>query len=138
MTVVLRVLTAAALVANAVIHLRIAEDYTAVGDRPLSLGDQFYAQSAVAVLLALALLVRPHALVWLAAVGFSAVSLLAVVVSRYTPIPVYGFDGGWQEAWTDDARRAAAVEAVAIVLALVGLYRSRGDLARLRLRRRSA
>src|SRR5687768_14832408 len=134
MTVVLRVLAALALALNAAIHLKLADDYTAIGTRPLSLGDQFYAQSAVAIVLALALLIRPHVLVWLATAAFSAVSLAALVVSRYTPIPVPGWDGGWQEAWTDDARFAATVETVALVVALAGVVRGRGQLAGLRRR----
>ena len=130
----IRILAALALALNAAVHLKLADDYTAVGSRPLSLGDQFYAQSAVAVVLALALLIRPHVLVWLATAAFSAVSLAALVVSRYTPIPVPGLDGGWQEAWTDDARFAATVETIALVLALVGVVRGRGQLAALRRR----
>lgn len=113
---VLRVLTAVALVGVAVVHLRIASDYVGLGSRPLSLGDQFYAQSAAALALAVALLVRPHRLVWLATVLFSLASLGALVYSRYKCLPVPGFDGCFQETWEADGAKPALVFEVATLV----------------------
>jgi hypothetical protein len=128
-TLPLRIATAAALGVVAFAHLDVADTYTAIGDRPLSLGDQFYAQSAVAIALGvvlLALAARPlprlDALVWAATAAFGAVSLGALVYSRYNTIPVPGFEGGFSETW--EAPRAvlsAWSEGVVIVLALLGL-----------------
>ena len=90
--------TAAALLGVAAVHLAIAGDYTGIGKHPLSLGDQFYVQSVVAIVLGLVLLVRPHLLVWLATAGFAAGSLAVLVYSRYKTIPVLraSHPGSWR------------------------------------------
>ena len=95
-----RILTGVALVGIAVVHLKIAGNYTSVGTHPLALSDQFYAQAAIAFVLTAALLIRPHLLVWLAAAGFAAGSLAVLVYSRYKTIPIYGFPSGFQESWS--------------------------------------
>ena len=120
---ILRVLTGAALVGIAVVHLRIASNYEGLGTRPLSLPDQFYAQATVAFLLTIALLVRPHLLVWLATIGFAVGSLGVIVYSRYKCLPIYGFDGCFQETWAvEGAKPAASFEGAAIGLASIGAY----------------
>ena len=121
MRILLRLLTAAALVGVAVVHLRIAHTYAPLGKHPLSLGDQFYAQAVVGLLLALAVLVRPHLLVWAACAAFALGSLAVLVYSRYRALPVYGFPGGFQETWdVSGAKPAAAFESAALLLSLVG------------------
>jgi hypothetical protein len=126
--VILRLVTALSLLGVAVVHLVIAGDYTAIGSRPLSLGDQFYAQSATAVVLAGLLLVRPHQLVWLASTGFAAASLAILVYSRYKTIPVPGFPPGFMETWDSrGAKPAAAFEAVALLLSAVGTRQARSS-----------
>ncbi len=120
-SVILRVLAAAALVGIAVVHLKIAGNYADLGKHPLSLGDQFYAQSVAGIVLAIAVLVRPHLLVWLAAAGFAVASLAVLVYSRKHTIPVYGFPGGFQETWdASGAKPAAYFETAALVLTGVG------------------
>ena len=125
-SLILRILTGAALVGVAVVHLKIAGTYTAVGKHPLALSDQFYLQAAMAFVLTAALLIRPHLLVWLAAAGFAAGSLAVLVYSRYKTIPIYGFPPGFQESWSvEGAKPAAYFEGAALVLAGVGALRSR-------------
>ena len=120
-SVVLRTLAALALVGVAVVHLDIAGDYEPLGKHPLSLGDQFYAQGVIAILLAIALLVKPHFVVWLAALGFAVGSLAVLVYSRYKSIPIYGLPGGFSETWdAKGAKLAAGFESAAVVLTLVG------------------
>ncbi len=129
----LTLLTAAGLVAIAVIHLRIAKNYIDLGSKPLSLGDQFYAQAAGGIALALGLLValaRPlgrwEPLLWVSAVGFGVVSLAFLVYSRYHAIPVPGLPGGFQESWQASGAKAAAVaESLTILLGLGGLVEVR-------------
>ena len=121
MKIAVRLLTALALVGVAVVHLRIAHSYTAVGDHPLALGDQFYAQSVIALLLAVAVLVRPAGLVWVACALFATGSLAVLVYSRYHSLPVPGFPGGFQESWdVEGAKQAAAFESAALLLSLIG------------------
>lgn len=118
---VVRVLAALALVGVAVVHLAIAGDYVELGKHPISLGDQFYAQSVAAIVLAIALLVKPHLLVWLAAAGFAASSLAVLVYSRYKTIPVYGLPNGFIETWdARGAKPAAYFEGAALLLTMVG------------------
>jgi hypothetical protein len=124
-SVILRVLTAAALVGVAVVHLRIAGNYKGLGSHPLALSDQFYAQAVVAFVLAVALLVKPHALVWLATAGFAVASLAVLIYSRYKCLPINGFDGCFQESWSvQGAKPAAWFEAATLALTSAGLATS--------------
>ena len=117
----LRVLTALALVGVAVVHLSIAKSYTDIGKHPLALSDQFYVQAASAILIGIALIVRPHLLVWLASLGFAFVSLAVLVYSRKHTIPIYGFPPGFIESWdVKGAKPAAYFETAALVLSLIG------------------
>ena len=121
MNLLLRVLTSLALIGVAVVHLRIVGNYEGLGSHPLALSDQFYAQSAMAFVLALALLLRPHLLVWLATTGFAAGALAVLVYSRYRCLPIYGFDGCFQETWAVEGATAAAwFEGAALVLSTAG------------------
>jgi hypothetical protein len=125
-SLIVRVLTALALLGVAIVHLDIAGNYDGVGKHPLSLSDQFYAQSVIAILLAVALLVKPHLLVWLAAIGFAVGSLAVLVYSRYNTLPIYGFPPGFQETWmAKGAKQAAVFESAAIILAGAGAALSR-------------
>jgi hypothetical protein len=130
-SVALRTLTSAALAGFAILHLKIAGQYRGIGSHPLSLGDQFYLQAAVAFLLAAALWVRPTRLVWFASAAFAAGSLAVLVYSRYRTIPVYGFPGGFQEGWdVADAKPVAWLEGIALALSLAAVVRPPGGLSR--------
>lgn len=121
-SLLLRVLTALALLGVAVVHLDIAGNYTSVGKHPLALSDQFYVEAASAILLAAALLIRPHLLVWLATVGFLIGALGVLVYSRYRTIPIYGFPPGFMESWSvKGAKPAAWFEGAGLVLSLIGV-----------------
>lgn len=125
----LRVLTAVALLGVVAVHLRIAGNYSGLGRHPLALSDQFYAQAGLAFMLAAALLLRPHLLVWLATAAFAAGSLAVLVYSRYRALPVYGFDGHFQESWAVEGAKAAAWwEALSLGLALAGAGLSRARM----------
>jgi hypothetical protein len=120
-SLLLRVLTGAALLVVAGVHVAIAPDYSGIGKHPFALGDQFYVQSVIAVVLTIALFVRPHLLVWLATAGFAAGSLAVLVYSRYKTIPIPGFPPGFMETWdARGARLSAWAEGAALVLATVG------------------
>lgn len=121
MKIALRVLTAVALIGVAVVHLRIAHNYTSIGTHPLAISDQFYAQAALAFLLSAAVLVRPAALVWAGCALFAIGSLAVLVYSRSHGLPVYGFPGGFQESWAvEGAKLAAWFEGSALGLSLLG------------------
>jgi hypothetical protein len=118
---VLRALTALALLGIAVVHLDIAKNYTSVGTHPLALSDQFYAQAAMAVVLAIAVVGWPRSIVWAGSALFAAGSLAVLVYSRYRTIPIHGFPGGFQETWSaKGAKLAAGFELAALALAGAG------------------
>jgi len=118
----LRILTALALIGVAVVHLSIAGDYKGVGKHPLALTDQFYAQSAIAILLALAVIAAPRQAVWAASAVFGLGSLAVLVYSRNKALPVYGFPPGFMETWAAKGAKLAAVfEGITIALSFVGL-----------------
>ena len=96
----LRILTALGLLGIAVVHLDIASSYAGIGSHPLSLSDQFYAQGAAAIALAVAVVAWPHRLVSMAIVGFAVASLAGLIYSRYRCLPLYGFHGCFQETWS--------------------------------------
>ncbi len=122
MKLALRILAALALVGVAVVHLKIAGNYKGVGKDPLSLPDQFYAQSVIALLLAVALVVAPRQAVWGATALFGLGSLGVLVYSRYKTIPIYGFPPGFQENWhAEGAKLAAVFEGAVLALSFVGL-----------------
>jgi hypothetical protein len=125
-TLVLRILAGIGLIGIAAVHLDIAKDYKGLGKHPLALTDQFYAQSAMAIVLILALAVRPHFLVWAATALFAVGSLAVLVYSRYNTIPIYGFDPGFMESWSaKGAKLAAASEALTILAAGAGAFLSK-------------
>ena len=120
-SLLLRVLTGVALLVVAGVHIAIAGTYSGIGKHPFALGDQFYIQSVIAVVLTVALLVRPHLLVWLATAGFAAGSLAVLVYSRYKTIPVPGFPPGFMETWDARGAKLAAIsEGAALVLSTIG------------------
>lgn len=120
-SLILRLLAAAALAGIAVVHLRIAGNYQGLGKHPLALNDQFYAQGTAAIAIAVTLLVKPHLLVWLAALGFTVASFAGLIYSRYKCLPIYGFDGCFQESWTvEGAKPAAWFESASLVLTTAG------------------
>lgn len=130
MTVIsgVRVLLALSLAVVAVVHLKISPNYADIGS-PLSLRGQFVLQGIGGLVLAAAVLVplvrslgRLDPLVWLASLGYGVVSLGPLVYSRYEPLPIPGFPGGFQESWeVEGAVLSAVSESAVIVLALVGL-----------------
>jgi hypothetical protein len=85
----LQVLTAGALAVSAYLHVDLAQGYRLIGEQ-VTMGDLFLAQAAVAVLAALALLVRPTPLTWTfaALIGFG--SLTALVLTVYVAVPAIG------------------------------------------------
>lgn len=135
-----RVVAVAALAVVAGVHLHLAPGYTLVGDQ-VTQGDLFRVQAVLALAVALALLVRPARLVWLAAAGVGLASLLAVVVTVYVAVPaVPPFPRIYEPIWYGEKVVAAVAAAVALAAALAGLAREgrSGRLAKARRPTRAA
>lgn len=118
---------AACLVVVAVVHVKLAlaDGYTSIGTRPFSLGDQFLAQSAAAVVLAALLLLRPRPLVWWGVAVLSALSILGLLLSRTVGIPLPGLPVPFVESWLPSAVLSLVVEVVALICAVLALLHLR-------------
>jgi hypothetical protein len=140
--IALIVIAVAGLAVDAYVHLDLASSYDPVKTGTLSQGDLFRAQSAVAILAALLLLVRPRR--WTAAIAavVAGSALAAVLLYRYVDIGQIGpipsmYEASWYTEKTISAiaEAAAFVAAVALLLipwrrsaeTVVGTHRRRAD-----------
>lgn len=124
---VLRVVIAAALVVDAVVHLRLAAGYQQSAPGGIGAGTIFRIEAAAAVAVAAWLLWRGSRAAFLAAffVGLSAV--VAVVLYRYVDVPALGpLPAMYEPVWFFEKSLSAGAEAFAAVAALVALVRRAG------------
>lgn len=119
----LAVATAALLAIDAYVHFNDAGLYDIGTGAAITQGSLFRAQASIAVVIAIALLVRPHWLVWtiallVAASAATAVYLYTFVdVGRLGPVPDM-----YEPTWALPGKRLSAVaETVAAGLSAVGL-----------------
>ena len=125
--VALRLLGAGALAISSYVHLHLANLYSTLGNT-ITQGDLFYAQGALAALVALAVLVTGHRYAWLAVALVGLASFAAVMVYRYVNVGAIGpipnmYEPAWQPS--PDKALSAVAEAAAFVIAAVALLRAR-------------
>jgi hypothetical protein len=121
---VLRLGGAAALAISSYVHLHGAHFYSSLGDT-ITQADLFYAQGAVAALVALWVLVTGNRWAWVAVALVGAASFAAVMVYRYVDVGAIGpipnmYEPSWQ---TNEKLLSAYAEAAAVVAAVVALLR---------------
>lgn len=122
---VLRLLTAGALGASAYLHLALAQGPLAGGGQ-VTVAGLFLAQAVVAMLVALAVLLRPSRAVWVLAAVVALGSLAALLLSVYVRIPAMGpFPALYEPSWYPDKVFAAGAAALATITALGGLLAGR-------------
>ncbi len=124
LALVLRLLVAVGLVVDAVVHLRLASNYQLAQPGGIGQGNMFRIEAVVALLTALYVLVRGSraAFVVAAVVGLSA--LVAVVLYRYVNVPAIGpIPTMYEPIWSTQKALSAVGEALAGILALVGVAR---------------
>jgi hypothetical protein len=119
---VFSVVTAALLVVDAVVHLRLAADRDAIGGA-LSEGSLFRIEAAAALLAALIVLVLPRRRVAYAAALLVAASAFgAVVLYRYVNVGAIGpLPNMYEPIWYGEKTLSAVAELVAVVSAAGGL-----------------
>lgn len=129
----LAVATAALLAVDAYVHLDDASFYDAVRTSVLSEGTLFRVQAAAAIVVAIALLVRPHPVVWTLAALVAASAAGAVLLYTYVDVGALGpLPDMYEPTWDLPGKRASAIaEAAATLLAIAGL------VVAVRLRRRA-
>jgi hypothetical protein len=115
---ILRVLTAAGLVVDAIVHLRLAGDYDRVGEQ-ITVGTLFRVESAVAVVAAIAVLVSCH---WLASLSAGIVAASAVgglLLSVYWQVGAIGpFPDLYEPIWFAEKKLALLAESTSALAAL--------------------
>jgi hypothetical protein len=119
----LRVLTAAALIFDAVIHLRDARFYDANTTALLSQGQLFRVQAGVAIVVAVAILAWPRRLVWAIAFLVAASAVGAVVLYTYVNVgSLAGLPNMYEPSWGPPGKALSAfAEGAGALLALGGL-----------------
>jgi hypothetical protein len=119
----LRVLTAAALITDAVVHLRDARFYDASTTALLSQGQLFRVQAGVAIVVAVAILAWPRRLVWAIAFLVAASAVGAVVLYTYVNVgSLAGLPNMYEPSWGPPGKALSAIaEGAGALLALGGL-----------------
>ena len=122
--VVFSVVTAAGLVVDAVIHLRLAADRDGIGST-LSEGNVFRIEGAVALLAAVLVIVLPRRrLGYGIAFVVAASAFGAVVLYRYVNVGALGpLPNMYEPIWYHDKSVSAIAELVAAVIAAAALVR---------------
>ncbi len=118
----LGVATAVLLAIDAYVHLHDAHFYDAVTTSTLSQGTLFRAQAAAAVVVGIALLVRPHPVVWAVAVLVAASAVGAVLLYTYVDVGALGpLPDMYEPTWAAAGKPASAVaEGLGTLLAIIG------------------
>lgn len=118
--IVLRLLVALGLVVDAVVHLRLAPGYQAAAPGGIGEGTLFRIEAGVAIVVALAVLVRPGRVVSALAFLVAAGGLGAVLLYRYVHVPAIGpLPSMYEPVWFGEKTLSAVAEAVAAVAALL-------------------
>lgn len=124
--VALRVMTAAGLLVDAVIHLYLASSYQEAAPGGIGEGNLFRTQAVAALLLAVLVLARGSRMAYLASAIVAAAALGAVLIYRYVDLPALGpLPPMYEPLWFPTKAATAVAEAVALTGALIGLSRPR-------------
>jgi len=122
----LAVLTAIGLAYDAKVHLHLASGYDAVGST-ITQGALFRIEAVVAIVVALAVLLSDHRLVWAAAGLTGLAGVGAVVLYRYVDVGAIGpVPNMYEPIWYGEKTWSAVAEGAVAALWLVreGLRRS--------------
>ena len=118
----LAVATAVLLGIDAYVHLHDAHFYDSAASSNISEGNLFRAQAILAVVVAVALLVRPHPVVWGVAVLVTASAVGAVLLYTYVDVGALGpLPNLYEPTWALPGKLASAVaEGLGTLLAITG------------------
>ena len=118
----LAVATAVLLAIDAYVHFHDAHFYDSAATSSLSEGSLFRAQAIAAVVVGIALLVRPHPVVWAVAVLVTASAVGAVLLYTYVDVGSLGpLPDLYEPTWSVPGKRASAVaEGLGTLLAVIG------------------
>lgn len=124
--VALRVVTAAGLLIDAVIHLYLASGYQEAAPGGIGEGNLFRAQAIAALLVAVLVVARGSRATYIAAAVVAAAALGAVLTYRYVNLPALGpLPSMYEPLWFPSKAATAVAEALALAASLVALSRAR-------------
>lgn len=124
--IALRLLVTAALVTDAVVHIRLAPGYQLANPGGIGQGNLFYLEAGAAILVALYVLVRGSRLAFFAALLVAGSALAAVLLSRYVDLPAIGpIPAMYEPIWFFEKTLSAVAEGLGALLAIVGLAAGR-------------
>ncbi len=131
--ILLRLLIAAALGIDAVVHLDLASGYQLGAPGGIGEGNLFRIEAAVAILVGLYVLIRGNRPAYAAAVVVAGSAFIAVLLYRYVDIPAIGpLPSMYEPVWFFEKTLSAAAEGLGAVLAAVGYVRQRSSARRRR------
>ncbi|MDO5740816.1 MAG: hypothetical protein Q4P07_11800 [Ornithinimicrobium sp.] len=118
MNVAFRLLVAAALVVDAVVHVHLAANYQLAAPGGIGAGNIFRIQAAIAVLAAIYVLARGSRRAFIVAGLVTVSAFAAVMVYRYIDIPAIGpIPAMYEPIWFAEKTLSAVAEAAGTVLA---------------------
>jgi hypothetical protein len=124
--IITRLVTAAALAVDAVVHLQLASDYQLSAPAGIGQGNLFRIEAVVAVLAAIWVLARGSRAAYGVAFLVGASALAAVLLYRYVDVSAIGpIPSMYEPLWFFKKSLTAVAEAVATAAALVGFLRAR-------------
>ena len=122
MDMALRLLVAAALAVDAVVHLQLAPNFQIAVPAGIGQGNLFRIEAAAAILAGLYVLVRGSWRAYAAAVIVAGGGVIMVLLYLYVDVPAFGpFPAMYEPVWYFQKSLSAAAEAAGAVLAGVGL-----------------
>lgn len=118
-SLVVRSLVALGLAVDGAIHLRLASGYQLAAPGGIGEGTLFRLQAVLAIVVALAVLVRGGRLLFVVAFLVAGAALGAVLLYRYVDVPALGpFPSMYEPVWFPEKTLSAVAEALAAIGAL--------------------
>ncbi|MEO8220565.1 MAG: hypothetical protein ABI563_07250 [Specibacter sp.] len=119
---VLRVLAAAALAVDAIVHARLAPGYQLAAPGGIGEGNLFFAEAAVAAAVGVYVLIRGSRPAWILALLTAGGGLAVLLLYRYFDVPAFGpFPAMYEPVWFFDKTLTALSQGLVILLAVVAL-----------------
>lgn len=113
-------LLAVALLIDAVIHLHLAHRYQLAAPGGIGEGNLFRIEAVVALIVAVAVVLRPSVVTFAAGFVVSAAGVAAVLLYRYVDVSAFGpIPAMYEPIWFREKAISAVAEAAGAVIALV-------------------
>lgn len=122
LALVFRVLAAAALAVDAVVHAQLADGYQSASPAGFGEGNLFLTEAAVAAVTGLYVLIRGSRPAWVLALLTAGGGLAVLLLYRYFDVPAFGpFPAMYEPVWFFDKILTALSQTVVIFLAVIAL-----------------